>query len=57
MRWRLDLLARSTLLARLGDQISSLIDGDLAIVARTRCRRADFDGAAGEFVGNARIDA
>ena len=51
------LLARSALLAWLRDEISPLVHGNLAVVTRARCGGADFDGAAGELVGDACVDA
>lgn len=56
-RSRLDLLARSPLLASLRDQISALVHGDLSVVTGAGGRGADFDGAAGEFGGDACVDA
>lgn len=53
----MDLLARTSLLARLGDQVSAFVHGDLAVVAGAGGGGADFDGAAGEFVGYAGVDA
>lgn len=50
-------LAASTLLSRLGDQISTFVHGYLAVVTRARGSGADFHVAAGEFVGGCCVDA
>lgn len=52
-----DLLARSALFARLGDDVAAFVDGNFAVVAGAGGGGADFDGAAGEFVRDAGVDA